>query len=81
MILLSRSTKAISMNHTSYLKKLPNEDVDSGGQARTLKKAMIFMIDAYSQSGIIQKEEIMDMLEEIMHYYEERFMKLGSYGR
>jgi len=39
------------------------------------------MIDAYSQSGIIQKEEIMDMLEEIMHYYEERFMKLGSYGR
>jgi hypothetical protein len=60
---------------------LLDEDVDQGGQARTLKKALIFMIDSYSQSGIIQKEEIMDMLEEIKRYYEELFMKLGSYGR
>jgi len=81
-ILLSRSTKANSMNHTSYDEKLLNdEDTDSEGQARTLKKALIFMIDAYSHSGIIQREEIMNMLEDIMLYYQERSMNLGSYDR
>jgi len=70
------------MNHASYIEKLlSDEDTDSEGQARTLKKALIFMIDAYSQSGIIQREGIMNMLEDIMLYYQERSMNLESYDR
>lgn len=82
-ILLSRSTKSIRMNEAPYSDKLLNEDedIESDGQERTLKKALIYMIDAYSNSGIIQRDEILNMLEDIMLYYQERSISAGSYYR
>ena len=66
------------MRHTSYLEKLLNGEMDSGGQARTLKKALMYMIEAYSNSGVINRDEILNMLEDIMINYQERSMNLVS---
>jgi len=35
-----------------------------------LEKAVIFMIDAYSDSGLIEKESIVAMLQDITRYYQ-----------
>jgi hypothetical protein len=35
-----------------------------------LEKAMIFMIDAYSDSGLLEKENVVMMLEDLLRYYQ-----------
>ncbi|MFY3740868.1 MAG: hypothetical protein HMLIMOIP_001313 [Candidatus Nitrosomirales archaeon] len=35
-----------------------------------LEKALIFMIDAYSDSGLIEKENVVAMLKDLARYYQ-----------
>jgi hypothetical protein len=47
---------------------IETESQESPSQA--LEKALIFMIDAYSDSGIIEQDEVVIMLKDILKYYQ-----------
>jgi len=48
---------------------LLNEEGVGESTKEALEKALIFMIDAYSDSGLIEKETVLEMLGDITRYY------------
>jgi hypothetical protein len=57
------------MHQTTYLQELLNERIEESTR-EALEKALIFMIDAYSDSGLIEKKNVVAMLKDIARYYQ-----------
>jgi hypothetical protein len=53
---------------------LLNERVEESTK-ESLEKALIFMIDAYFDSGLIENDAIIQMLHEITRYYQRSLPK------
>ncbi|MFY3740865.1 MAG: hypothetical protein HMLIMOIP_001310 [Candidatus Nitrosomirales archaeon] len=57
-ILNLKTTKTTSTHHSSYPAKMINEETEVEGHATSLRRALIFMIDAYSDSGVLRKMKL-----------------------